>query len=117
MKQIVEETLEASVDVRALAALVAKIADQLGAAEVRVAQGMQARLDQTQARASRLPRRPCVYFEEWDEPMISAIGIAVANTRTESPNARVTMKMMEANRRVDVPKRCSSRALSAWWPG
>ncbi|MCB1908836.1 MAG: cobalamin-binding protein [Rhodocyclaceae bacterium] len=24
--------------------------------------------------ASALPARPCVYFEEWDEPMISAIG-------------------------------------------
>ena len=25
-------------------------------------------------RAARLPRRPRVYFEEWDEPMISGIG-------------------------------------------
>ena len=26
------------------------------------------------ARAARLPRRPKVYFEEWDDPMISGIG-------------------------------------------
>ena len=25
-------------------------------------------------RALKLPRRPRVYFEEWDEPMISGIG-------------------------------------------
>ena len=32
------------------------------------------RLAQARQRASRLPRRPKVYFEEWDEPMISGIG-------------------------------------------
>jgi iron complex transport system substrate-binding protein len=30
-------------------------------------------LDAVRARAAALPRRPRVYFEEWDEPMISAI--------------------------------------------
>jgi len=30
-------------------------------------------LDQVRAMAARLPRRPRVYFEEWDEPQISAI--------------------------------------------
>jgi iron complex transport system substrate-binding protein len=30
-------------------------------------------LDEVRASAARLPRRPRVYFEEWDEPMISAI--------------------------------------------
>ena len=30
-------------------------------------------LDDTRAAAARLPRRPRVYFEEWDEPQISAI--------------------------------------------
>jgi len=34
---------------------------------------LQAHLDQVRAAASRLPRRPKVYFEEWDEPQISAI--------------------------------------------
>ena len=31
------------------------------------------RLDEVHERASTLPRRPRVYFEEWDEPMISGI--------------------------------------------
>ena len=35
---------------------------------------LEQRLAQAQARAARLPHRPRVYFEEWDEPMISGIG-------------------------------------------
>ncbi|MBN8509163.1 MAG: ABC transporter substrate-binding protein, partial [Burkholderiales bacterium] len=31
-------------------------------------------VDAVRARAARLPRRPRVYFEEWDSPPISAIG-------------------------------------------
>lgn len=34
----------------------------------------QARHREIEAAAARWPRRPRVYFEEWDEPMISAIG-------------------------------------------
>ncbi|MDP3702261.1 MAG: cobalamin-binding protein [Hylemonella sp.] len=34
---------------------------------------LQARLDAIRAAAATLPRRPRVYFEEWDEPPISAI--------------------------------------------
>jgi iron complex transport system substrate-binding protein len=34
---------------------------------------LEARLEETRARAARLARRPRVYFEEWDEPMISGI--------------------------------------------
>src|SRR5439155_8478329 len=30
-------------------------------------------LDQIRAAASALPRRPCVFFEEWDDPLISGI--------------------------------------------
>ena len=33
-----------------------------------------ARIETVRAAGARLPRRPRVYFEEWDEPMISAIG-------------------------------------------
>ena len=32
------------------------------------------RVDAARARSAALPRRPRVYFEEWDEPMISGIG-------------------------------------------
>lgn len=34
---------------------------------------LQAHVDEVRLSASRLPRRPKVYFEEWDEPPISAI--------------------------------------------
>ncbi len=34
---------------------------------------MQAKLDAVRIEATRLHRRPRVYFEEWDEPMISGI--------------------------------------------
>jgi len=35
---------------------------------------LQAHVAEVRARADCLPRRPRVYFEEWDEPQISAIG-------------------------------------------
>src|SRR5215475_2229028 len=34
---------------------------------------LEAGLEQVRARAAALPRRPRVYFEEWDEPLISGI--------------------------------------------
>jgi len=37
------------------------------------ADALQARVDAVAAAARTLPRRPRVYFEEWDDPMISAI--------------------------------------------
>jgi iron complex transport system substrate-binding protein len=39
-----------------------------------LAQSLAARVVAARERAVRLPRRPRVYFEEWDEPMISGIG-------------------------------------------
>ncbi len=42
-------------------------------AEQLVAQ-LQAGLDQVAQQAAKLPRRPRVYFEEWNEPLISGIG-------------------------------------------
>jgi iron complex transport system substrate-binding protein len=39
----------------------------------KLAGDLEATLERTRARASRLPWRPKVYFEEWDEPMISGI--------------------------------------------
>ena len=38
-----------------------------------LAASFQERLRQTKSRANALPRRPRVYFEEWDDPMISGI--------------------------------------------
>lgn len=39
-----------------------------------LAAGYEARLDRVRAEAVTLPRRPRVFFEEWDEPLISGIG-------------------------------------------
>jgi iron complex transport system substrate-binding protein len=38
------------------------------------ARGLERHLDEVRESAARLPRRPRVYFEEWDEPLITAIG-------------------------------------------
>jgi iron complex transport system substrate-binding protein len=39
----------------------------------RLAEELAAGLAEARSRTSRLPRRPRVYFEEWDDPMISSI--------------------------------------------
>ena len=54
--------------IHALAALVGK--EPAGA---RLVAELQARLDAARRRASSLPRHPRVYFEEWNEPLISNI--------------------------------------------
>lgn len=48
----------------------------VGAAEkaAALAQDLAARLDKARDRAAARPHRPRVYFEEWDDPMISGIG-------------------------------------------
>lgn len=38
-----------------------------------LAASLQAKLNTVRAQAEELPRKPLVYFEEWDEPMISGI--------------------------------------------
>jgi iron complex transport system substrate-binding protein len=54
--------------VRTLGALVGAVdkADALAIA-------LQQRIDAARARARQLPRRPRIYFEEWDDPMISGL--------------------------------------------
>jgi iron complex transport system substrate-binding protein len=51
------------------------VAAMVGAAErgLQLIEQMQARLQAIRTAASQLPRRPRIYFEEWDEPPISAI--------------------------------------------
>jgi iron complex transport system substrate-binding protein len=39
-----------------------------------LAAGLEARLADARSQADRLPKRPRVFFEEWDDPLISAIG-------------------------------------------
>lgn len=52
-----------------------QVAAMVGRADdgLRLLEGMRARLLQIEAAAAALPGRPRVYFEEWDEPHISAI--------------------------------------------
>ena len=55
--------------IRMLGSLVG-VADRAG----RLAHGFAAAINRARDDAARLPWRPKVYFEEWDEPMISGIG-------------------------------------------
>jgi iron complex transport system substrate-binding protein len=62
-------------DVAGILAMVRTLGALVGAggkAEA-LAQSLERRLSEVGARAKRIPRRPRVYFEEWDEPMISGI--------------------------------------------
>jgi len=55
--------------------MVLMLASMVGATErgKQLVHELEANLAEVRAGAARLPRRPKVYFEEWDEPMISGI--------------------------------------------
>ena len=61
--------------VASILAYVRRLGAMVGASErsERYAAALEAHVAQVRAAALRLPRRPRVYFEEWDEPQISAI--------------------------------------------
>jgi iron complex transport system substrate-binding protein len=72
-----------------------------------LAQSLAARVDAVRAQSEKLPRRPRVYFEEWDEPMISGLtwvselvtaagGIEVFPHLAARKNARDRIVMPEA---------------------
>jgi iron complex transport system substrate-binding protein len=63
-------------DVAGIFAMIRTLGALVGAAAPadELASGLERRLMQARERAARLPHRPRVYFEEWDEPMISGIG-------------------------------------------
>lgn len=63
-------------DVAGIFAMIATLGALLGEPEKASAlcATLRQNLDAAAARAATLPRRPRVYFEEWDEPMISGIG-------------------------------------------
>jgi iron complex transport system substrate-binding protein len=63
-------------DIAGILAMVRTLGALVGATEKaeRLAAGLEARVNAARARAGALARRPRVYFEEWDEPMISGIG-------------------------------------------
>jgi iron complex transport system substrate-binding protein len=61
--------------VEGILAYVARLGAMVGVAAKahRYAAQLRARVEEVRAAASRLPRRPRVYFEEWDEPPITCI--------------------------------------------
>ncbi len=61
--------------VAGILAYVERLGALVGAAEParQYARELRARVESVRAAAAALPRRPRVYFEEWDEPMISCI--------------------------------------------
>jgi len=63
-------------DIAGILAMVRTLGALVGAAGKagELARTLERRLAEMRERATRLPRRPRVYFEEWDEPMISGIG-------------------------------------------
>jgi iron complex transport system substrate-binding protein len=62
-------------DVAGIFAMIRTLGALVGAAPKadELARSLEQRLAQAKERAARLRRRPRVYFEEWDEPMISGI--------------------------------------------
>ena len=62
-------------DVSGIFAMVRTLGALVGATEKAeaLAVSLEDRLDEVRERAAQLPRRPRVYFEEWDEPMISGL--------------------------------------------
>ncbi len=63
-------------DVAGIFAMIATLGGLIGEAEksATLCAGLRQRLDAAKTRSAALPARPRVYFEEWDEPMISGIG-------------------------------------------
>jgi len=78
-------------------------------------------LAQVRARAAALPRRPRVYFEEWDEPLISGIGwvselIGLAGGEDCFPE--LAREPLGRNRIIadpqEVPRRAPDIVLGSW---
>jgi iron complex transport system substrate-binding protein len=82
---------------------------------------LSAGLDQVRARAAQLPRRPRVYFEEWDSPQISGIrwvGELVALAGGEDCFPELAIEPLGKNRiiadRLEVPRRAPDIILGSW---
>jgi iron complex transport system substrate-binding protein len=62
-------------DVAGIFAMIRTLGALIGASgkAEELARGLESRLEQTRQRTSRLAQRPRVYFEEWDDPMISGL--------------------------------------------
>jgi len=86
-----------------------------------LAQSLEAGLAAVRARAAQLPRRPRVYFEEWDQPQISCIRwvselLAIAGG--EDCFAELAREPLGRNRIIadphEVPRRAPDIILGSW---
>ena len=86
-----------------------------------LAHDLEAGLEQVRARAAALPRRPRVYFEEWDEPLISGIRwvselIELAGGEDCFPE--LSREALGRNRIIsdplEVPRRSPDIVLGSW---
>ncbi|HYY62112.1 MAG TPA: cobalamin-binding protein [Burkholderiales bacterium] len=97
--------------------MVLMLASMVGAAErgAALVRQLETGLEEMRQAAARLPRRPRVYFEEWDEPMISGIrwvselvGIAGGDdvfaelSRSQAATGRIVQPDAVLGRRPDV---------------
>jgi iron complex transport system substrate-binding protein len=75
VKQGVQVTIFNQRSVEEIFAMLYQVAAMVGRADdgLRLLEGMRERLLQIEAAGRALPRRPRLFFEEWDEPHISAI--------------------------------------------
>ena len=100
-----------------------QVAAMVGQAEqglVRI-EAMRAGLQAIEAAASRLPRRPRVYFEEWDEPPISAIrwvSELVGIAGGDDCFAELATEPLGKNRIIadpsEIVRRCPDIVIGSW---
>jgi iron complex transport system substrate-binding protein len=86
-----------------------------------LADELEAELAQVRARAAALTRRPRVYFEEWDDPLISGIGWVselVALAGGEDCFPELAREALGRNRIIadplEVPRRAPDIVLGSW---
>ena len=86
-----------------------------------LAERLESGLDATRAAAARLPRRPRVYFEEWDEPLIAGIrwvGELIGLAGGENVFADLAQEPLGRNRIIadpaEVVRRAPDLILGSW---
>ena len=101
-------------DVAGIFAMIRTLGALVGAAPKadELADTLEQRLAQARQRAARLPHRPRVYFEEWDEPMISGIrwvseliGLAGGDRRVRHARPRQERERADRYRRAGRSRR------------
>jgi iron complex transport system substrate-binding protein len=83
---------------------------------------LQRGLDEIRHEASQLPRRPRVYFEEWDDPLISGIGwvselIEIAGGEDVLPNLRFQHAAKDRIISPDLVRETTPDVILASWCG